>query len=222
MLQESELDPNLTVSETVAMFAGFYPKPRAAAEVIELVGLTGKRDALIGTLSGGQRRRDVAVGIVGDPELLFLDEPTTGFDPSARREAWAMIEGLKQLGTTVFLTTHYMDEAQHLADRVVILQGGKIVASGRPDDLEYGAGRETVVTFRRPAAVSAAALAEVLGGPVTADGAVGRIATGDAQQTLHRLTDWAAGAGATLDDLQARRPSLEDVFLELTRDGGSS
>jgi ABC-2 type transport system ATP-binding protein len=125
VLQECELDPLLTVRETMTQFSSFYPKPRGVDETIEMVGLAGKRDARVGSLSGGQRRRlDVGVGIIGDPELLFLDEPTTGFDPSARRDAWNMIEGLRALGTTILLTTHYMDEAQHLADTVVILREG--------------------------------------------------------------------------------------------------
>ena len=220
VLQDSELDPNLSVRDTVAMFASLYPAPRAVGEVIELVGLDGREDSLVGTLSGGQRRRaDVAVGIVGDPDVVFLDEPTTGFDPSARRDAWSMIEGLKQLGKTVFLTTHYMDEAQHLADRVVILRDGRIIASGSPDELEGGAGHETVVTFRVPDGADAASLSEAAGERVRVDGAQASISTADAQRTLHRLTNWADGAGARLDGLQARRPSLEDVFLELTSEG---
>ena len=220
VLQDSELDPNLSVRETIAMFAGLYPSPRAVGEVIELVGLDGREDSLVGTLSGGQRRRaDVAVGIVGDPDVVFLDEPTTGFDPSARREAWSMIEGLKQLGKTVFLTTHYMDEAQHLADRVIILRDGRIIASGSPDELEGGAGHETVVTFRVPDGADARSLSEVAGERVRVDGAQATIATADAQRTLFRLTSWADQAGATLEGLQARRPSLEDVFLELTSEG---
>ena len=207
VLQDSELDPNLSVRDTVAMFASLYPAPRAVGEVIELVGLDGREDSLVGTLSGGQRRRaDVAVGIVGDPDVVFLDEPTTGFDPSARRDAWSMIEGLKQLGKTVFLTTHYMDEAQHLADRVVILRDGRIIASGSPDELEGGAGHETVVTFRVPDGADAASLSEAAGERVRVDGAQASISTADAQRTLHRLTNWADGAGARLDGLQARRP----------------
>src|SRR2546430_11859526 len=137
------------------MFSDFYPKPRPVDEAFELVGLKEKRDARGGTLSGGQRRRaDVAVAIVGDPELIFLDEPTTGFDPSARRDAWNMIEGLKSLGKTIFLTTHYMDEAQHLADRVAILAAGQIVARGRPDELGSSAEQATVIRFRAPDGVT--------------------------------------------------------------------
>jgi ABC-2 type transport system ATP-binding protein len=138
VLQECELDPNLTVRETVTLFASFYPHPRPIDETIELVGLRAKRDALTGTLSGGERRRaDVAVGIVGDPELLFLDEPTTGFDPSARRDAWSMISALRDLGTTILLTTHYMEEAQALADRVAILRAGELVAAGTIDEIGH-------------------------------------------------------------------------------------
>src|SRR5438067_1123038 len=154
VLQDSALEPTLTVRETVTMFSDFYPRPRPVDETIDLVGLKEKRDARVGTLSGGQRRRaDVAIAIVGDPDLIFLDEPTTGFDPSARREAWNMIEGLKGLGKTIFLTTHYMDEAQHLADRVAILAAGTIVARGRPDELGAATQRATVIRFRVPAGV---------------------------------------------------------------------
>src|SRR5919204_5148479 len=150
VLQESELEPTLTVRETLTMFAGYYSSPRPVDSTIDLVGLSDKRDARVGSLSGGQRRRaDVAVAIVGDPDLIFLDEPTTGFDPSARREAWNMIEGLKGLGKTIFLTTHYMDEAQHLADRVAILARGRIVAEGHPDELGGDSFRETIIRWQR-------------------------------------------------------------------------
>ena len=148
VLQECELDPLLTVREAVELFATFYSSPRPVDETIDLVGLAEKREAKVGSLSGGQKRRaDVAIGIIGDPDLIFLDEPTTGFDPTARRDAWNMIEGLKDLGKTVFLTTHYMDEAQHLADRVAILRGGEIVAQGRTEELGEGLGRRTVIGF---------------------------------------------------------------------------
>ena len=150
VLQECELDPLLTVREAVELFATFYSSPRPVEETIELVGLGEKRDARVGTLSGGQKRRaDVAIGIIGDPDLIFLDEPTTGFDPTARRDAWNMIEGLKALGKTVFLTTHYMDEAQHLADRVAILRDGEIVAQGPPRELSQSLDRHTVIGFKQ-------------------------------------------------------------------------
>jgi len=149
VLQECELDPLLTVREAVALFATFYPAPRPVDATVDLVGLAEKRDERIGSLSGGQKRRvDVAIGLIGDPDLIFLDEPTTGFDPTARREAWTMIEGLKELGKTVFLTTHYMDEAEHLADRVAILREGRIVAEGPMSELGASLGRHTVIGFR--------------------------------------------------------------------------
>jgi len=217
VLQESELEPTLTVRETVTMFSDFYPRPRPVDETIELVGLQEKRDARIGTLSGGQRRRaDVAVAIVGDPELVFLDEPTTGFDPSARREAWTMIEGLKKLGKTVFLTTHYMDEAQHLADRVAILAAGKVVARGRPDELDAGAEQATVIRFRVPSGVTDEQLRSAAQSAVAIAGSEASIQCRDAQDVLYRLLGWAEREGRRLEALEVQRPSLEDVFLQLT------
>ncbi len=218
VLQECELDPLLTVTETLRLFSSFYPFPRPVEETVELVGLREKRDARAGTLSGGQRRRlDVAVALVGRPELLFLDEPTTGFDPSARREAWTMIEGLRAEGTTVFLTTHYLDEAQHLADRVAILRAGAIVASGRPDELG-GEGRVSLVTFRLPEGVEAEEIRRHLGAEAALAGSLVTLRAPDAQEALWRLTSWAHEADLRLDALEVRRPTLEDVFLELTGD----
>jgi ABC-2 type transport system ATP-binding protein len=220
VLQECELDPNLTVRETVTLFRSFYPSPRQVDETIRLVGLDDKRDARVGTLSGGQRRRvDVAVGIVGNPQLLFLDEPTTGFDPSARRDAWNMIEGLRELGTTVFLTTHYMDEAQHLADRVAILREGTLVASGTMDEIGAGLGAVTVVRFRIPAGVDVEAIGAVAEEQPERSGDLASIRTSDPQKVLYRLTAWAEREGLVLDDLEAVRPTLEDMFLQLTGDG---
>jgi ABC-2 type transport system ATP-binding protein len=220
VLQECELDPLWTVEEAVSLFACFYEKPRPVAETIELVGLGDKRGARVATLSGGQKRRaDVAIGIIGDPDLIFLDEPTTGFDPSARRDAWNMIEGLKALGKTVFLTTHYMDKAQHLADRVAILREGRIVAQGRTEELGENLGRRTVIGFALNgglgfeevrAAVSAATLS-------TAGNRV-EIETEAPQADLYALLALAEQRGAKLDELEVRRPSLEDIFLELTRE----
>src|SRR6188472_1616816 len=176
VLQECELDPALTVRELVTLFAGFYPSSRPVDETIELVGLADKRDARVGTLSGGQRRRvDVAVGIIGDPELVFLDEPTTGFDPSARRDAWNMIEGLKELGKTVFLTTHYMDEAEHLADRVAILRRGELVAVGDLDEISAGTGAQTVIRFRIPAGAGTGELERVLEAPISISGDLAQV-----------------------------------------------
>jgi ABC-2 type transport system ATP-binding protein len=217
VLQESELDATLTVHETVSMFASFYSAPRPIDETIELVGLQDKRDALMGSLSGGQRRRaDVAVALVGDPDLLFLDEPTTGFDPSARRDAWNMIQGLKELGKTIFLTTHYMDEAQHLADRVAILARGKIVARGRPDELGAGDDHETVIRWHPQTGASIEQMRSELGVRVEASGAMLSCHTSDPQQVLYRLLSWAEREHASLEGLEVLRPTLEDIFLELT------
>jgi ABC-2 type transport system ATP-binding protein len=204
------------------MYADFYPHPRSPGEVIELVGLGAKRDARVTTLSGGQQRRlDVGVGLVGDPELLFLDEPTTGFDPSARREAWQVVKNLAQLGKTVLLTTHYMDEAQYLADRVAVIAAGRIVAQGPPSSL---AGRDQAsarVTFRLPPGT---AFSDLPGLPGPSDGVAhgtgpdGRveIVAENLTTTLYRLTGWAVERGVELDDLSVVRPTLEDVYLELT------
>jgi ABC-2 type transport system ATP-binding protein len=215
VLQETGVQPFLTVTEAVEMYRGYYPHPRPAAEVIEVVGLKDKADTRVLKLSGGQQRRlDVAIGLAGDPELLFLDEPTTGFDPAARRNAWAMIENLKSLGKTIFLTTHYMDEAQNLADRVAIIVDGKIVAEGPPGTL---AGRDTThtqISFVIPPGT---------GDFPSTDGAwavddyghVG-ISTEDPVRVLHQVTGWAIDKGVELEGLSVRRPSLEDVYLELT------
>ena len=222
VLQSCELDPLLTVRETLSLFAGFYTRPRPVDEVIQLVGLHDKRDARIGRLSGGQRRRaDVGVALVGDPELVFLDEPTTGFDPAARREAWSMIEGLKALGKTVFLTTHYMDEAQHLADRVAILRAGRIVALGRPDELGEGLRAETIVTFRSPAAAELASLRTTVDAAAENVGDLTTIRAADPQALLRRLLAWADEHRVTLEHLEVRRPDLEDVFLDLVGDHAS-
>jgi ABC-2 type transport system ATP-binding protein len=219
VLQACELDPLLTVRETLLLFAGFYSAPRSVDEIIDLVGLAEKGGERVGRLSGGQRRRaDVGVALIGDPELVFLDEPTTGFDPAARREAWAMIEGLKALGKTVFLTTHYMDEAQHLADRVAILRAGRIIALGRPDELGDGVQTETLVTFRRPDRLEPESLAARVGAAtaITGDGVT--IRTADPQTTLGRLLAWADERGARLEHLEVRRPDLEEIFLGLVAD----
>jgi ABC-2 type transport system ATP-binding protein len=216
VLQECRLNPVLTVRETLDLYAGFYRRPRRPDEVIDLVGLSGRRDARIGTLSGGQQRRaDVAVALIGDPDLVFLDEPTTGFDPSARRDAWRMIEGLRDLGTTVVLTTHYMDEAQHLSDRVSILRRGEIVATGAPHELAESFARTTTVTFRLPPGTHSDGMP--LPPPETLrDGDRITLTTDDPQPRLHALLDWAASRSLVLRDLEVRRPSLEDLFLRLT------
>jgi ABC-2 type transport system ATP-binding protein len=218
VLQSTGVDSYLTVAESIAMYAGYYPHARPVDEVIELVGLTQKRNAKVARLSGGQQRRlDVAIALAGDPELLFLDEPTTGFDPSARHEAWQVVQNLAALGKTVLLTTHYMDEAQHLADRVAVIAGGRIVAEGDPATL---AGRDTtraVVSFRLPDGLAAP---PDLVCAVSSDG-VAEFAPEDLTAALHQLTGWAMEQAVSLDSLRILRPSLEDVYLQLT-DGATA
>ncbi len=220
VLQKTGLDPYLTVAETVRMYASYYPRPRRPDDVIDLVGLTEKRNARVTTLSGGQQRRlDVAVALAGDPDLLFLDEPTTGFDPSARREAWEVVKSLASLGKTVLLTTHYMDEAQYLADRVAVIAAGQIVAEGTPETIGHRDLGVARIRFRLP---QGAALPDGLGLPsqlpTTAANGFTEIASADPVTDLHRLTGWALDDGITLDGLEVTRPSLEDVYLQLTGD----
>jgi ABC-2 type transport system ATP-binding protein len=196
VLQSSEPWPNLTPRETLAMFAGYYPHPRDVDEVVELVGLEDKRDARVKTLSGGQKRRlDLGLALVGDPQLVFLDEPTTGFDPAARRTAWGMIRSLRSLGKTVLLTTHYLDEAQQLADRVAVLREGRIVTMGAPSALT-GGSLEAEIRYRR-------------------NGEQVVLRTTEPTRVLHELTSEALAAGTELEGLEVRRPSLEDVYLSL-------
>lgn len=216
VLQECRMEELLTVRETLAMYAGYYPHPRSVSETIEQVGLAGKADERAGKLSGGQQRRlDVAVALIGDPELLFLDEPTTGFDPSARRQAWDVIAGLRDLGKTVMLTTHYMDEAQELADRVAVIAGGEIIAAGTPDELGGRSDAESTVSFDRPAGIDADPR-DAVGGEWTAANGRMVLRTGDPTRCLNELTGWALERGVELDRLEVSRPSLEDVYLELT------
>jgi ABC-2 type transport system ATP-binding protein len=215
VLQATGVDSYLTVAESVAMYAGYYPHPRPADEVIDLVGLSGKRDARVATLSGGQQRRlDVAIALAGDPDLLFLDEPTTGFDPSARHEAWEVVLGLSALGKTVMLTTHYMDEAQHLADRVAVISGGRIVAEGTPATLGGRAALDATIRFRLVADVVPPA---GLGAIASADGWF-TTAPADPVAGLHDLTGWALDHGVLLEGLEVLRPTLEDVYLALVTD----
>jgi ABC-2 type transport system ATP-binding protein len=199
VLQSNSLDPYLTVRESIELYAGYFSHPRPVEETIALVGLEGKAGDRARKLSGGQQRRlDVGMALVGDPELLFLDEPTTGFDPSARRQFWDVIAGLRDLGKTIFLTTHYMDEAQRLADRVTIIAGGRIVAEGTPEDLGEREKAAATIRYR------------------DATGEEVSIETVDPVRDLNRLTTEALERGEDLDGLEVTRPSLEDVYLDLT------
>jgi ABC-2 type transport system ATP-binding protein len=216
VLQETGHNPELTVRETVAQFAGYYRRPRPVDEVIGLVGLQEAADRRVRALSGGQRRRlDVGLALVGDPELVFLDEPTTGFDPAARRQAWDVIAGLRDLGKTILLTTHYMDEAQALADRVAIIAAGRIVAEGTPAELA-AAQHVTEIRFTLPADTVASDLPRISGTVATRSRHV-EVSTEDPTRDLLALTGWAAGRGTALDALTVTRPSLEDIYLTLTR-----
>jgi ABC-2 type transport system ATP-binding protein len=197
MLQSSSLYPNLTVRESLATFAGYYANPRDPNDVIEIVELSEKANARVRTLSGGQQRRlDLGLALIGDPELIFLDEPTTGFDPGARRTAWQTISNLRALGKTILLTTHYLDEAEQLADRVAVLRNGEIIREGTPADLR-GGDVETEIRYRRN------------GDEITER-------TRDPTRRLNELTAEAIGRGEELEGLEVRRPTLEDVYLELT------
>ena len=215
VLQSTGVEPYLTVAETLRMYAGLYPHPRPVEDVITLVGLTEKRDSRVTKLSGGQKRRlDVAVALVGDPELLFLDEPTTGFDPSARREAWQVVKNLAGLGKTVVLTTHFMDEAQYLADRVAVIAEGRIVATGTPAALRERDLASARIRYRRPDG-PARLPDDLAGGDPDADGFV-EISSSNVVEDLNRLTNWALEHDANLDGLEVTRPTLEDVYLSLT------
>jgi ABC-2 type transport system ATP-binding protein len=216
VLQSTGINPYLTVAETIEMFRGYYPKPRPLDEVITVVGLAEKRDERVRRLSGGQQRRlDVGIGLAGDPDLLFLDEPTTGFDPAARRGAWEMVKDLASLGKTIFLTTHYMDEAQALANRVAIIAGGRIIAEGPPDGLVGSTERVSIVRFHLPP--KSPALPPRLKKLATSSAAGVELRTHDATTLLHDLTSWAISKGVSLEGLEVQRPSLEDVYLELTK-----
>ena len=221
VLQECRMEPVLTVRETLTMYAGYYEAPRDVDETIDLVGLGASADVRAGRLSGGQQRRlDVALALIGDAELLFLDEPTTGFDPSARRQAWDVIAALRELGKTVFLTTHYMDEAQFLADRVAIIRAGQIVAEGAPDQLGGRADAATRIRFAAPPGLDPAQIPAAAGtlAPSAGNGAVLELSTNDPVRGLNVLTAWALESGVELRGLEVDRPSLEDVYLELTEE----
>ena len=216
VLQDIAVEPYLTVRETIARNAGYYPAPRDVGEVIDLVGLAGQQRKKVRNLSGGQKRRlDLALGLIGHPDLLFLDEPTTGFDPNARRDAWEVVRNLRGAGTTILLTTHYMDEAQVLADRVAVISAGQIVAEGTPATI---GGRDTArarIHFTLPPGCTTADL-PIDGVPT--DGLIA-VQTAEPTQTLHELTGWALRHGMVLGQLTVDRPSLEDIYLRLTDRG---
>jgi ABC-2 type transport system ATP-binding protein len=213
VLQSTGVDPFLTVRETIEMYAGYYPRQRPTDEVIVVVGLGEKRDSRVAKLSGGQQRRlDVAIALAGDPDLLFLDEPTTGFDPGARRNAWEMVKNLVAIGKTVFLTTHFMDEAQYLADRVTVIARGEIVAEGTPDTIAGRDRMQATVRFRLP---DGSPPPPDLGQVPSGDGAW-VIGTDDPTRTTHEITGWALSNDFSFETLEVSQPSLEDVYLELT------
>lgn len=214
VLQESSVERELSVREALEIYGGPYPTRLDLAELVEIVGLTEKIDARIGTLSGGQKRRlELALGIVGDPDLLFLDEPTTGFDPSARREAWSVIDNLRSLGKTILLTTHYMDEAQNLSDRVAVIADGTIVAEGTPETLGGRQFSATRISFVAPAGLEIPLDHVVMSGMAV-------IETDQPTTDVHRLSGWALDNGIQLAELTVTRPSLEDIYLALTEEPG--
>src|SRR5664280_2344284 len=217
VLQACAVDPFLTVTEAITQRAGLYSNPRPVGEVVDLVGLEAKRRARIKTLSGGQQRRlDLGLALVGDPELIFLDEPTTGFDPSARRESWDLVRGLCAEGRTVVLTTHYMDEAQALANVVTVIAAGRVVASGPPDTLGGRDHGMTTVRFVLPHGVSVGTLPLPVGLEPQQRGDVVEFRIAEPTEVLHALTGWAVERGEVLAGLTVNRPSLEDVYLALT------
>jgi ABC-2 type transport system ATP-binding protein len=218
VLQESAPEPELTVEECMGLYAGYYPRSRPIAETLDLVGLADRLTVRCGQLSGGQRRRlDVALALVGDPELLFLDEPTTGFDPSARRTAWEVISGLRDLGKTIFLTTHYMEEAEYLADRIAVIAKGRIVAHGNADSIGDRAKKESTIRFTLPPNLSAAVLPPTIASVVVArtDGRV-EAKTPSPLPVVAALAAWANEYHVDLPDLEVTRPTLEQIYLELT------
>jgi ABC-2 type transport system ATP-binding protein len=213
VLQQCGIEGYLSVAEVLAMYGGYYPHPRSVHDVIQLVGLEEKAASRVKTLSGGQQRRlDLALGLIGDPELLFLDEPTTGFDPSARRQSWEIVRSLTRLGKTILLTTHYMDEAQELADRVVVIAAGKIVAEGPPESIGGRADADAEIRFFLRPGVALSDLP--LPASTAPDGAV-EITTSEPTRILHELTGWSLDRGVELEGLSVTRPSLEDVYLAL-------
>jgi ABC-2 type transport system ATP-binding protein len=215
VLQSSGIEDTLTVTEAIDLYRSSYRSPRGVDEIIDLVGLTEKRHDRVKTLSGGQQRRiDLALGLIGNPEVLFLDEPTTGFDPSARRASWELLGSLRDLGTTIVLTTHYMEEAERLADRVGVIVAGKIVAMGTPTELAAGT-EHTTVSFRLQAGASADDVKSMADDMTVLNGVVA-LTTSVPTATMHQLTNWAVDKGVELDQLSVYRPTLEDIYLGLT------
>jgi ABC-2 type transport system ATP-binding protein len=232
VLQDIAVEPYLTVRETIARNAGYYPAPRGVDEVIALVGLAGQERTKVRNLSGGRKRRlDLGLGLIGDPELLFLDEPTTGFDPAARRDAWQLVRSLRDSGTTILLTTHYMEEAQALADQVAVLSGGQVVAQGTLADIGGRAAAQTQIRFALPGGCLAAdlpawarPLADPAAEPAAAPepGGLVTVEVSEPTRALHELTSWALQRGLVLDQLTVEPPSLEDVYLRLTGPGSAA
>ena len=221
VLQEAGFDEDFSPYELVSLYGRMYPRHLDAGDVLELVGLGDKRDARVKTLSGGQRRRlDLALGLVGDPELLFLDEPTTGFDPEARRKAWELVGNLRALDKTVLLTTHYMDEAEHLADRVAVIVHGRLVAIGTPEELAAANKASSVLSFRLPSGFEAGDL-PALDGAFVHDGLEWRLSTANPTKSLNTLTSWAVARGVEVPSLAVNRPSLEDTYLALVARAGA-
>jgi ABC-2 type transport system ATP-binding protein len=219
VLQESKPEERLSVAECLAMYAGYYQRPLPVSRALELVGLAGQAGTRCERLSGGQLRRlDMALALVGDPELIFLDEPTTGFDPSARRAAWDVIAGLRDLGKTVFLTTHYMDEAEALADRILILAAGRIAACGTPETIGGRAAETSTIRFSLPGDLTAADLPRLPASVTVGSDGVAELSHGDPMGVLYPLAAWALEHGHPLADISVHRPSLEQIYLRLTRE----
>ena len=217
VLQETGIDAQLTVTESLDLYGSFYSRRRPAGELVELVGLDEKAEARVKTLSGGQRRRlDLALALIGDPDIVFLDEPTTGFDPSARRKAWQLVENLADLGKTILLTTHYLDEAQNLADHIAVLGRGRIIAEGTPETLVSGATASTI-SFLLPDEIPSGDLPRIGSGTSVRSDRV-EIISVDPTRDVHALTGWALDRGLSLDSLAVARPSLEDIYLGIIED----
>ena len=224
VLQEVGIERELTVREVLEHYGACYTRRLGVDDVLDLVGLDGLGDRRTHRMSGGQKRRiDLATGLIGDPDLLFLDEPTTGFDPSARRQAWEMVDGLRSLGKTILLTSHYMDEVEALADRVLVIADGRVVATGTPDELRGGAGSDTLIRIRFPAEASGTVdgLLSALAGRASVRNGVLEVRTPAPTADLHHLTTWALERSLELDGLEVNRPTLEDVYLDLIGHGGA-